>query len=206
MIVCLHAVRKSVGNSVSVMRRLVLRSFSKALSPFTSLRRRLAWELDRVVDVGDIRDQRTPSIPCMYSVPSSLVITGRLDRHCRLAEDIDKWEACVVYFRRPHKDAGAGGSSSGPALGLGAGQSSPGSLASATDHGYASEDFACDWPAPSFLGSCLGERRRCFRASPSGEIVIAQAVLLPRISLRASYVPPRLRYQPTDSAQSVLVL
>lgn len=148
----------------------------------------------------DVRDRSSPSLPRTCSV-----LNGPLSRHCRLAEDIEKWEACVVYFRRPYKDAGAGGSSSGPALELVAGQSSPGSSASTTDHGCAYEDVACEWPAPPSSGSFFGKRRRHFRASPSGEMVIAQAVFLPRISLRASNVPPLLRYQPTHLAQFVLV-
>lgn len=41
-------------------------------------------------------------------------------RHCKLEEEIDKWESCVVYFRRPHKVADTG------LFGLGGGASATG--------------------------------------------------------------------------------
>lgn len=53
-----------------------------------------------------------PVARCVFLSPSQ--------RHCTLEEELDKWEACVIYFRRPHKDAdaglfslGGGGASSG---------------------------------------------------------------------------------------------
>ncbi|CAN0317078.1 unnamed protein product, partial [Discosporangium mesarthrocarpum] len=44
-----------------------------------------------------------------------------LQRHCKLEEDIEAWEACVVYYRRPKKGGGRGGGLSGSGSGAGVG-------------------------------------------------------------------------------------
>lgn len=45
----------------------------------------------------------------------SFVFRAGYVRHCKVEEEIDQWEECVVYFRRPQKSSAA----AGVALGVG---------------------------------------------------------------------------------------